>query len=222
MSQSNRRKELLGHAARCFRNAGMDQDACRCLKAAHRFSESALIYQNMNQWLFAAQCFEQVNKWESAAYCYLNNHQPMDAARCLIAANESLEAGWIMAHLVKNYKKAREILIPLKPDHLEDRLCRDLALGRCMSDRKKTDAGRSIRNVILHLNDLSPGPGRHRVMKWSFILAMDVLDRPDLISALFNAAKAANIPDIQQKWDTWTETRLKYIKGIIPKEEDIS
>jgi len=222
MSQSDRRKELLGHAARCFRNAGMDQDACRCLKAADRFSESALIYQNMSQWGFAAQCFELANNWQSAAYCYLKNHQPAEAARCLIAANVPLEAGWIMAHLVKNNKKAREILIPLKPEGLEDRLCRDLALGRCMSNRKTSDAGRAIRNVIHQLHNLSPGPGRDRVMEWSFILAMDVLDRPDLISSLFTAAVAAQIPDIFQKWDAWAETRLQYCEGIIPKEEDIS
>ena len=222
MSQSNRRKELLGHAARCFRNAGMDQDACRCLKAAERFSESALIYQHMNQWLFAAQCFEQAKNWQSAAHCYLQNHQPVDAARCFIAANMPLEAGWIMAHHVKNHKKARKILNPLKLKGLEDQLSRDLALGRSWADGKKSEAGRAIRNVIHHLNDLTPGPGRDRVMKWSFILAIDVLDRPDLVSALFNAAMSAQIPDIQQKWETWAETRLKHFEGIIPIEEDIS
>jgi len=222
MSETPTRKELLVHAARCFRNARLDRDACRCLEAAARFGESALIHRQMSRWAEAARCFEEAENWRAAARCHLEDGQPAEAARCLISAGDPLEAGWILAHLAHRYDQARAVLARFSPDEPADGLARDLALGRCDTPRKPAAAGRAVRAVVRRLGDIDPGPGRDRVLEWALVLAVDVLDRPDLALALFTAAAAAGASDIHGRWEAWAEDRLGTLEGVItePEEEE--
>ena len=217
MSEKPTREELLVHAARCFRNARLDRDACRCLEAAARYNESALIHRQMSRWAEAARCFEGANNWGAASRCHLEDGRPAEAARCLLSAGDPLEAAWVLAHLAHRYDQARAALARFNP---EDQVPGQSV--RCDGPRKPAAAGRAVREVVGRLGEIDPGPGRDRVLEWALALAVDVLDRPDLASALFTAAGAAGVPDIHGRWETWAEDRLGTLEGVItePEEEE--
>lgn len=218
-SQSDR-EELLAHAARCYRQGGLKFDACRCLERLDRYGEAAFLHEAGKRWDDAARCFEQAKNWRGAARCHLENNQPRQAARCLQSARDPLEAALVLAHLARDFQQARAILADLSFDSPEQQLTLDLVRGRCDLHRNPAAAGRAVCQVIERLHETVPGPPRERVLNWAFILAHEVLNRPDLTSALFAAMAAAGIPDARQRWEHWAEARLESVEGIFAAEEE--
>lgn len=201
------RQQLLARAARCYRNAGQEQDACRCLESAGDYSAAGLMHEQAARWSEAATCFEQAGQWPLAARCFLAAEQPQEAARCYLAADNPLEAAWVLAHHAHRFDAARAALANFKPQEPEQVLAHMLAMARCAVPAKNGEAGRLLRQVYLRLNELREGAGRNRIMNWAFALADEAMDRPDLVMELMATAWNADI-DTRNQWESWAKRRL--------------
>ncbi len=218
--ESLSREELLAHAARCYRSASLDQDACRCYESALMHGQAAILHRTACRWHAAARCFEADKQWESAARCHLENNNPEEAARCFLVADDPLEAAWTLAHHARNYDGARIILADLSFESTERQLALGLARGRCAAPRNAAEAGRAVRRAIQGFPETIPGRDRNRVIAWAMTLAHDVLDRPDLVSALFSAMAEVGVEDARTHWERWAQARLGSAEGIFTAEEE--
>lgn len=207
------REELLRRAVLCYRRAGADDDACRCLQQLGDFAAAALLHEQAKRWLLAARCFEGAAQWRSAARCYLVAHEPESAACCLIAAEDYLEAGWLLAHEAQRVDRARAVLARVQPQGDEETLALALAVARCHSVRQPGAGGSVLRRVVTALPQLAAGPGRERVVRWALAQA-EVLRRPDLAAQLHAAMLEAGLPQAVEHWETWAQQRLGSAQGI--------
>lgn len=153
------REALLRRAVLCYRQAGANDDACRCLEQLGDWSAAAFLHEQARRWLQAARCFEGAAQWPSAARCYQAAHEPEPAARCLIAAGDYLEAGWLLAQEAHRFDRARAVLARVQPHSPADELALALALARCSNRQQRGDAGAVLRQAAAALPRLTAGPG---------------------------------------------------------------
>ena len=201
------REQLLAQAARCYRDAGCLADACRCFAARRDFATAARLYEELHDWLAAARCYEQATQWDAAARCHLAAGWPLAAVRCHLAAGNPLAAGWLLAHRAHRYAQARSVLARVRGETVEEELALLLARARCIAPKQPAAAGRALRALLPRLAELPAGRGCDQVMNWAFVLASEVLDRPDLTLELLTAAWDAGI-DSRTRGEQWARQRL--------------
>lgn len=205
------RAQLLARAARCYRSAGQELDACRCLVQAGDFSAAGFIHEQAKRWGEAADCFEHARQWPLAARCFLAAGLPLDAARNHLTAGNPLEAAWVLAHHAHQFERARAALAGFTAQGAEQEIALLLALARCAAPRKGAEAGRLLRQTCARLGELNEN--HNRVMTWAYALSHEVLDRPDLTMELMTAAWNAGI-DTRDRWERWAKQRLGSADGI--------
>ncbi len=212
--------ELLRKAASCYRAAGADEDACRCLERFEEFSMAAALHEQGQRYSEAARCFERAGAFAAAARCHLAADQPLDAANCLMSAGSTLEAAWVLAHHAHAFARARSVLSRLDTRDTTQQLAAALVLSRCDVRRDPARAAAAIRRVIVELVPAERvGMVEQRSVEWALDIA-ELLDRPDLIAELRSAMHLAHIPFALQDWEAWAMRRLKSSQGIpLPKEE---
>ncbi len=217
--QLSEREVLLAKAAHCYRAAGYQDGACRCLEACGDYAAAGSLHEQAQRWTDAARCYERSGHWDAAARCHLANGEPVDTARCLATAGRHLEAGWVFAHEARRFDRARATLARVSPRTPEETLARDLVLARCEAGKEHNDAGYAVVRAAAELGSLGPGPGRDQVVEWALVVT-DVLDRPDLAAQLQAAAVEAGLPESVKRWETWALDRLGSAEGIPVQERE--
>ncbi len=213
------RQVLLTKAVQCYRAAGHDVDACRCLERLGDYRGAAFLHENARRFSQAAVLYERAELWAAAARCYLQMHAPAQAARCLTEAGDYLEAGWLLAHEAHHFERAQALLTRVEPQSLQDELALALARARCTVVNRRNEAGAIVRRVSTELAQLPPGPGRDRIVRWALEL-IEVLNRPDLATQLYAAAVAAGLPQALEQWETWAQRRLGTAVGLPAQPTD--
>lgn len=203
--------ELLGRAARLYRTAGCDDDACRCLERSGDFAAAAALHRQLGRFAAAAACFERAGQPLQAAPAHAAAGNPADAARCYREAGQALEAAWVIAHHLGQPARALATLLEAPPDAAGPAETRDLrralVRARCLAATQPDQAARTLRQVAAAFAATATGaqPG---LFAWALAVA-ETLDRPDLAARLF-AALPAEAPG----WADWARRRLGTADGI--------
>jgi hypothetical protein len=204
--------EVLARAVRCYRDAGLDEDACRCLERLEDFPAAAAIHERLGHTLEAAGCFERAGDLPAAARCYQAGGADEDALRCLDAAGRPVDAAWVAAHRLRRPDRALAMLARAAPLGPDDALAADLVRGRCGGARSG-EAAAAVHRVLTWLPGQPAGPQRDRLVAWALTLAR-LIDRPDLSAGLFAALVAAGQPGAAERWEDWARRRLGSVDGI--------
>nr|VFK60933.1 MAG: hypothetical protein BECKTUN1418D_GA0071000_11395 [Candidatus Kentron sp. TUN] len=153
-------KQLLSRAAHCYREAGLDDDACRCLEGADNYYAAATLHEQAERWESAARCFEKTEQWPRAARCYFLARRPMDSARCHLADDNPLTAAWILAHHAHRFEHARAILTEFTPAGYWQELTLMLAEARCTLPQQPVRAECALHRLFIRLRELGTQPGK--------------------------------------------------------------
>lgn len=211
--------ELLARAASCYVRAGWTHEAIRCFERMGRHAEAARLYEQLELWPEAARAYVVAGAWSHAARCFLRAGDPASAAEYLLRAGDDLEAGWILAHRLHRFRRARAVVEPAAAQHPSTEAARELVLARCEAGNgEPRPAARRVRKVIAQLGDLGPGPGRQRAEEWAAAVA-DSLGRPDLVARLYAEADRVEMPGAVERWEAWATGALGDASGIPLKEE---
>jgi hypothetical protein len=194
-------RDLLHHAATCYRRAGHLDDAARCFRGARLYREAAAV-------------------WESLGAL-------AEAATDLAAAGRPEHAAWLVAHRLGDPTRARELLAhpPPAPSPAggvgEDQeaaaaasrvrtLLRDLTLARC----EVADTGGNepvppsviaVLDAVMDELDQPDRGGLDHDLEDRAVELAETIQRPDLAALVFAAALRGARPGVAQRWDAWSQ-----------------
>jgi tetratricopeptide (TPR) repeat protein len=232
MSDAPNPAQLLAHAARCYRNAGLAADAVRCLERAGDWHGAALLHRDAGRWGRAADCFERAGRHAEAADCHLHAGRPAAAARSLELAGDPLGAGWVLAHLAGQPRQAAAVLArpPSAPGAADGTpgaaaaaanggdaalpLATHLVRARIAAHRDPAAAALLLRQAAADLAALERSAVPARLLDWAHTLAEQVLARADLAAELHAAAHRAGLADSGPRWEAWAQAALGDSTGV--------
>jgi hypothetical protein len=238
---------LLHRAARCYRAAGLADDACRCFEQAGDPVTAARLHEQQQRWEQAANGYTAGGAWAEAARCWLRCHRPAEAADCLGKAGDPLRAAWVLADQARLYRRARSLLRQVADETGTTQLGVALVRARCDAGTGAHEsAARGLRHVLDRLRQPASQPSRpstggaeepgrpaaapagprrpavvgvHAVelTEWALAVA-EALHRPDLAVLTHAAATAAGLPNAEQNWEQWAVAILGDATGVPVRE----
>jgi hypothetical protein len=208
---------LLNRAARLYRDAGLDDDACRCLERSGDFAAAGLIHRHAGRFAEAAFCFERAGQTLQAARAHESAGSFADAARCYEATECHLEAAWLLAHRLGSPARALAMVAHLPESDRDTALAVALVRARCRAATRPREAAAELRRVIVGLaSDRAQAFRYHLTFSWALAVA-DSLNRPDLTASLY-----AIHPDGTAAWAGWARSRLGTADGVPTSEPRMS
>ncbi len=207
--------DLLLRAAHCYVRAGWADDAGRCFQGAGHPLAAARLYEQRRQWAPAARAYAEAAEWQGAGRCYLRAGEPGPAADCLLKAGQKLEAAWILAAELHQFRRAHELARAsgAADSDRDEALARELVLARCEAGLDQSrDAARRLRGLLDELPGLLPMIGQ-RAERRALAVAGS-LGRPDLQALILAAASRAGIPGAFERWQAWAVDTLGDASGL--------
>lgn len=210
---------LLESAARCYRLARLDQDACRVFLRLSEFDQAARLYAGLGQWLLAADCFARAGQWEQAADAYEQGGNQVAAAEAWLRAGKRIRAAWLFVAEAGQPHRARALL--------EDHRFRDpgrilgTAVVLACCDAHTHDpggAGRHLRRVLVRFDTLGFGDATWIVPRACTVA--EQIGRIDLVVLFLAAAWRAGHPGAADRWRDEVARLLGDTAGV--PDEDVN
>ena len=208
-------RDLLHHAATCYRRAGHLDDAARCYRDAAMHREAAAVWQSLGALAEAAADLADAGRPEQAAWLLVHHLAAADQARALVATPPTPPTPDTPSGPAR--EPAHEPAAARRAD-----LLRRLVLAHCDVTDADGTASPSALAILDAVMDELPQPAPtaldHDIEDWAVALA-ETIHRPDLVALLFAAAVRGGWHGAAQRWNAWSLQHLGVALVLPPTTE---